>query len=156
MIAFLKRNNLYGFIFLLAANSLFAEQTCWQSLNPQEQQTMLDASVAGNEQFADIPKMHYENGFKSVPVYLVNTDTVDKLTNLFKYSYGMIHQMQPNWNMDHGALRFQNVLIDLDEAGARLFGEIHHTGLSWFDVFESTKRLIDKERPEVRLSLIHI
>lgn len=66
-----------------------------------------------------------------VPVILVNKKTAPKLKELFENSFGTQVALQKDWNNDHGLLRHGNYLIDLDSPGARGFGEIEETGLSW-------------------------
>ncbi len=90
----------------------------------------------------------------SLPVALVNMDTIDRLSELLDQSFGIIHQMQPKWGTDHGLVRIGNTLIDADEPSKRWFGEIHNTGLSWFEIKENTRRKLDN--PETRIEIAYL
>ncbi len=91
-----------------------------------------------------------------IPVALLTAENVQSFQALFDASYGLIHQQQPNWRNDHGLIRIGSTLIDVDEPGARLWGEINQTGLSWFDIYENTARKLDKERPEPRVEVLYL
>jgi hypothetical protein len=75
-----------------------------------------------------------------IPVVLVNTETAPVLKNFIDNSIGTQIALQPAYNNDHGLFRFTNRLIDLDKPGARGYGELHATGISWKPLYEYLKR----------------
>lgn len=81
-----------------------------------------------------IPIFYKEFNGNKIPVILVNGQTVSELKPVLENSVGTQVYMQPDWNNDHGSLRIGGIMADVDTPGARNFGELHETGISWKDV----------------------
>ncbi len=75
-----------------------------------------------------------------IPVVLVSSETAPKLHDIIEGSFGTGVHLQPDWKNDHGSMRVGEWLIDVDTPGARGYGEIHDTGLSWRNFDGYTKK----------------
>lgn len=67
----------------------------------------------------------------NIPVILLNGSTMAGLSDLLDQSLGTHVHYQPDWNNDHGGMRFAKWMVDVDTPGARGYGEINETGLAW-------------------------
>ena len=71
-----------------------------------------------------------------IPVVLLNNTTATQLSPYIQKSMGTQVVYQPDWNNDHGLVRINNVIADMDAPGARRFGELHATGIQWKDLYK--------------------
>ncbi len=81
-----------------------------------------------------VPVMLKQTRVGPIPVALVNPVDVDDLKTFFDHTVGFSIQHQPQHSTDHGTIRIGNTLMDVDSPGRRGYGEIHQTGLSWFQL----------------------
>jgi hypothetical protein len=81
-----------------------------------------------------VPVMLKQTRVGAIPVVLVNPVDVDDLKSFFDNTVGFSIQHQPRHATDHGMIRIGSTLMDVDSPGKRGYGEIHQTGLSWFQL----------------------
>lgn len=84
-----------------------------------------------------------------VPVFLVNADTYATLRPLVVSSVGYGFEQRPGI-ADHGVLRVENTLMDLDHPTKRAFGEINGNGIAWKEVDE----FLARKRPLIQISYL--
>ena len=122
-------------LLAIQATGLFAAPDC--ALKGQfdvAQISRLRDATAEQLNTAGVPMMVKQTGGGTTPVILVNSGSYKKLAELFQNSLGVWVQLQPDYRNDHGMLRVADKVIDVDSPGARGYGELHETGLSWKSV----------------------
>ena len=103
---------------------------------------------------AGVPMMVKKTGGGNTPVILVNSGSYKKLAELFKSSLGVWVQLQPDYRNDHGMLRVADKVIDVDSPGARGYGELHDTGLSWKPVLPYMARQRDGAAVKIEVNYV--
>ena len=100
--------------------------------NLQKVKTDLQEQIRSKQIPARITRGQQNN----IPVVLLNDHTAIQLSPYILKSMGTQVVYQPEWRNDHGLVRFQNVIADMDAPGARRFGELHATGIQWKELYK--------------------
>jgi hypothetical protein len=101
----------------------------------------------------DIPNVAVPTRNGPIPAILLNTETSPKLGSVLDTSLGTVVSYQPGYNNDHGILRVQRTLADLDSPGGRSRGELHKTGISWSPLEEYLA--YSKNRNRIRIEVAY-
>ncbi len=130
--------------FILASLSALAlaatpasSDDCFQHFLRQKDLAVLKMASEVREGLVDllrkenIPAFLKQTRNGEIPVILVNGKSVKSISGLLDETAGTQIYLQPDWNNDHGGFRLFRSLIDLDTPGARGYGELHATGISW-------------------------
>lgn len=92
-----------------------------------------------------IPSFLKQTRSGDVPVILLNANTYQQLKPVLDNSMGTMIVQQLGYKNDHGLMRVGQNIIDVDTPGARGFGEINRTGLSWKPMESYLKRRLKNE-----------
>lgn len=111
-----------------------------------------DAYLGRSAIYKELQRLHVPTVIKqtsrgSLPVVLLNSMTARQMHSLLARTMGTVNTYQPNSANDHGALRFQEMLVDKDLPSMRSRGELHRTGIAWADLLS----LLDFSRQQVEL-----
>lgn len=93
---------------------------------PQSRESVIDFVKKSK-----IPAVLIPTANGDIPAVLMNARTGSLMDNFLAQSIGTVVTYQPDWKNDHGLLRLDHIIADIDTPGARSRGELHKTGLSW-------------------------
>lgn len=102
---------------------------------------------------AGIPAVLMPTVNGEIPVVLMNARTGPLMKDFMSESIGTLVAHQPNWKNDHGLLRLDDVIADMDVPGMRQRGELHSTGISWVSAQGYLQRGGSYKRLEVAYAL---
>jgi hypothetical protein len=100
-------------------------------LSPAQYGAQARAKVVDVLKASNIPSFLKATKNGTIPVILLNNGTLSGMSDLLNGSVGTHVFYQPDWNNDHGGMRFAQWLADVDTPGARGYGEINRTGIAW-------------------------
>ncbi len=142
------KNLRVGFLFLLLSLCFYSAQAQIACSNLYLPNAYLGRSAIYRElQRLHVPTVIKKTSNGSLPVVLLNSQTARQMHSLLERTMGTVNTYQPNSPNDHGALRFQDMLVDKDMPSMRSRGELHGTGISWGDLLS----LLDYSRQQVEI-----
>lgn len=138
-------------------DKLFPGAPCKGVLEKWHEQGQLPEAaraVANEMAEAGVPMMMKTIGGRTIPVVLVNGATVERVKPLLDKSMGVMTQLQPDYNNDHGMMRVADKLMDVDTPGHRGYGEINDTGIAWKEIVGNTKRQQEGDSTRIEVNFL--
>lgn len=101
-----------------------------------------------------VPRGDVRLANKTIPIILVNHNSVSSLLPVYSKSIGFVVTHQRGAGNDHGLFRLGEYFIDRDAPGMRARGEVNQTGISWASVKDYVDHTYKKGGGQNRIEVL--